>query len=585
MQVLFCQCGRSSRQDNDGYGADYPHTKEAYDVIDSCMMIMRDAPEEAHHILDSLCHDGLISPQRCKYLHALVVYKAEEHADSALSICRQLLEDGNFGDDRFIEEEICELASNITLDLNRYLETLKYANRGISLCHGDERMRSDEVTLMARVGVAEQELGRTAQARQTYAAAYEMLQEDKTFGGLIALISLKRKQASLYFHSANYAQALSIYKEVLDLVRRFDNDPSFVLQRPETMRQSGDATHEFADFYESQIYCNMACIYRTKVEKGGSANPQADTDSAKLCMERWNQTVSSQSPSSRASALRELYFTGRMDVFDSIKAGVGEFYKGDSLVAEYVDYLSLMSDDAASHSDFASSRAYLQRALVVSDSIRRREVLIALAEEMSLNMVQEQRLARQDAEYQLSRHKTIITQLLMVMAVVLVAGIIIVFLVFRNRRNKHIIEMTQHDLSESKEEVKELTMQLEEMKNEKSPNTSRQLFQRIESIMMRKKLYLNPDLDINMLADEVCSSRTLISVCINSITGRPFRQWLSEYRLTMFVEMMGANPDEPIENLMRRCGYKDQSTFRRQFKATYGMTAVEYKRNILGIKV
>lgn len=33
--------------------------------------------------------------------------------------------DGNYGDNRFLEEEICVLASNITSDCLRHVETLK----------------------------------------------------------------------------------------------------------------------------------------------------------------------------------------------------------------------------------------------------------------------------------------------------------------------------------------------------------------------------------------------------------------------------------------------------------------------------
>lgn len=140
--------------------------------------------------------------------------------------------------------------------------------------------------------------------------------------------------------------------------------------------------------------------------------------------------------------------------------------------------------------------------------------------------------------------------------------------------------MTQHDLIEIKDEVRELALQLEETKTEKALDNSRTLYERIEQAMTERKLYLNPDLDIKLLAEEIFSSRTLISVCINSITGKTFRQWLSEYRLSLFENMLRSNPDESLDELMKKCGYKDQSTFRRQFKATYGMTASEFRKTL-----
>lgn len=99
--------------------------------------------------------------------------------------------------------------------------------------------------------------------------------------------------------------------------------------------------------------------------------------------------------------------------------------------------------------------------------------------------------------------------------------------------------------------------------------------------MSEHRLYLNPDLDVKMLAEEICSSRTVTSLCINNVTGKTFRQWLSEYRLAMFVRSLQDHPDASIEDLILQSGYKDQSTFRRQFKATYGMTAGEFRRQLL----
>ncbi len=140
--------------------------------------------------------------------------------------------------------------------------------------------------------------------------------------------------------------------------------------------------------------------------------------------------------------------------------------------------------------------------------------------------------------------------------------------------------MTQHDLSESKEEIQELVQQLEDTKSERAANNMKALYERIEKVMAEDELYLNPELDIRMLAEAAFSSRSIVSACINTMTGKTFRQWLSEYRLTLFEQMLKENPDVSIDDLMLRCGYKDQSTFRRQFKAAYGMTAGEYRKQL-----
>lgn len=575
--LLMCRCAGSP--ENDGKGRDYP-SKETFDAIDRCMGYMHSDPKRAHTMLDSLRSAKLMTEQRCEYYHAMVAFSGEDNLDGALAICDRLLDGGEYGDDRFLEEEICVLASDITTANKRNLATLRYAKRGIEICHGNELMRSDEATLMARVGAAEQELGRMEQARETYERASQLLNDNASFADLIARISLQKKQASLCQEQKEYDKAIAICHEIQNVVERFDQDPSFVEQRPETMQKSGDATHHFAGFYHSQMYGHIARLYRMKVEDGLSANAQADTDSVRTYMERWSATDGAQSPDNMANSIRELYFVGMMDQFAEAKGIVEQLYQGDSIVAEYADYLKLMAEDAASRLDLKASNEYLKRALAIGDSISQHETMRVLSEQMSINMVQEQKLAREDAEQQLARHKLIILLQWALLAIIIISGAVITYLVRKNKESRMIIETTQHDLNETKEEIIELEQQLEDTKAEKAATNMKALYERIGRVMSEQSLYLKPDLDIKMVAEAANSSRSVVSTCINSTTGKPFRQWLAEYRLSLFEQMLKANPDEPIDVLMMRCGYKDQSTFRRQFKATYGMTAGEYKKKL-----
>lgn len=570
LMLTLCQCGKKHQED-DGYGLEFPMTKALFARIDSCMAYMNSDPKKAHSMLNAIRDEKLISPQRCDYLHATVVFSGENNLDSALIICERLLDEGKFGDDTFIEEEICNLASNIAYSCGRYVETLKYANRGIPLCHGHELMRNDEAAMMGRVGAAEEMLGRTEKAQETYRKAFELLKDDNTFGGLIASISIMKKQASLHFNAKDYDKSIAIWREILSIVQRFDRDPSFVESRPETMKTSGATTREFAEFYECQIYGNIA----------GAYHQMNVPDSVARYIDLWSKTAGAHSPENQASVLGELLYTGRMAEFNEAKASAARMYQEDSLVIDYLEYLKVLADEASLLHDYKASNDYLRRAVVVSDSIRQQDLLRKFSEQMSLGMVQEQQLARQDAENRLSQHRLAIMLLSVVLLIVVVSSIVIIFLLRKNQRNKEIIEMTQQDLTETKEEIQELTMQLEDSRGEKSVNTVQALYDRIQQVMDERQMYLHPDFDIRMLAEEICSSRTLVSVCINTITGKTFRQWLSEYRLTLFVKMMNENPKASLDDIMRQCGYQEQSTFRRQFKAMYGVTAGEYRKELL----
>ncbi len=584
--LFFCQCnGRKDSSNSSewgGYGKEYPHTKEAIAIIDSCMSFMQTNPARSHQIIDSVCNAKLMSPQRCDFYHATVVFEGEENPDSALAICNKLLDthspqggDGvGFGDDQFLEEELCVLASNISLSIGRYLETLEYANRGIAICHGQELMNYDEAMLMGRVGQSEQMLGRIEEAKKTYAEAGKLLEGDKTFGGLIARISLMMKQSALYSAEKEYDKVIATCHEVLALVQDFHRDPSAVQPRPETMAKSGDATREFADFYESQMYSKIARAYGNKIDPSNSPKRGGYIDSVNHYLDKWEQTESHKSPVNLASTMRELYLTGRKAQFNEAKEAVADLYKGDSIVADYVDYLSLLAEDAASRHDFQSSNDYLQRALAISDSIRQQETLRMISEQVAINMLQQQQLAHQESENKASRYKLIIA----IIVIIVVAGIAIVILRRRNKEKEEILQQTQQDLMDTKEEVSDFIQQLEDARREKQAKDMQELFERIEQMLRDEKLYLNPDFSVTMLAEELNTNRSFISGCINNITGKSFRSWLAEYRLNLFLEMQKKDPDAPIDRILTQCGYKDQSTFRRQFKATFGMTPSEYRK-------
>lgn len=576
---LFSACTSQDQSPADGKGRDYP-SESTFNLIDRSMSYMKSDPERAHQMLDSIADAGLMTPQRCDYFHAMVSFSGENKHGIALGICDRLLDEGVFGDDRFLEEEICALASNITASTKSHLATLKYANRGIALCHGDERMRGDEATMMSRVGVAEQALGRIEQARETYDRAYQLLKGTSTFADLVALISLQKRQVELYHDMKDFDYMIATCHEIEQLVERFERDPSFVGHRPITMQEAGSATKEFADFYRCQVYHRLARAYHKRIDLGQAVDVKAETDSVRSYMLKLLSNDAAETSMALINSMQEMQFLGLKSDFDRTRPIAEEIFKSDSLVVEYVDYLTLLANDAESRHDLQASTNYLRRAHAVTDSINQREALLVLAEQMSLNMVQEQQLARQDAENQLERQKLMTRLLTFGFIAILIIGMIIGFLVYKNLKKERLIRQTQQDLYDTKDEVKDLALQLEEMRFEKSSENMQAIYERIIKVMEDEKLYLNTELDIQKLSDAVFSSRSVVSICINRITGKTFRQWLSEYRLNLFERLLRENPNTAIEDLVHRCGYKDQSTFRRQFKEKYGMTALRFRKFI-----
>lgn len=68
-------------------------------------------------------------------------------------------------------------------------------------------------------------------------------------------------------------------------------------------------------------------------------------------------SMKATSAANLASSIRELYFTGRKAEFAEAKQKVAEMYQGDSILAEYADFLKLLSEEAASNHDLKASNS------------------------------------------------------------------------------------------------------------------------------------------------------------------------------------------------------------------------------------
>ncbi len=111
ISLIFCQCQTS--RDEKANALDYP-SQETFRQIDACMGYMNSDPQLAYHRLDSLHAEGLMTQARCDYFQAMALFSGENQYEPALAICDRLLNEGKFGNDPYLEEEICVLASNIT---------------------------------------------------------------------------------------------------------------------------------------------------------------------------------------------------------------------------------------------------------------------------------------------------------------------------------------------------------------------------------------------------------------------------------------------------------------------------------------
>lgn len=87
----------------------------------------------------------------------------------------------------------------------------------------------------------------------------------------------------------------------------------------------------------------------------------------------------------------------------------------------------------------------------------------------------------------------------------------------------------------------------------------------------------NPDLDVEMIADELCVSRSVLYRRIKSLTGLSPNDCVRDYRLKRAVELMDSG--ESLSDVSEHCGFSSYSYFSKSFKQHFGMSPKDWLKS------
>lgn len=117
----------------------------------------------------------------------------------------------------------------------------------------------------------------------------------------------------------------------------------------------------------------------------------------------------------------------------------------------------------------------------------------------------------------------------------------------------------------------------------KSAETSEALKLKIENILEKKKLYLNPELTLRILSEEVNLSERSLSAFLNNEMQVSFYDLINSYRIAEAKRRLVSDDyvKYTIEGIGFSCGFKSRSTFFKIFKKEIGASPSSYKKAIL----
>lgn len=107
------------------------------------------------------------------------------------------------------------------------------------------------------------------------------------------------------------------------------------------------------------------------------------------------------------------------------------------------------------------------------------------------------------------------------------------------------------------------------------------LFRRAESLMAEERLYLDPDLTLQNLADALAATPRELSEAINGEGGETYYAFVNRRRVEAAKAMLAADPAAKILDVALESGFGSKSSFNDCFQRLAGQSPSDWRRSLL----
>jgi len=103
---------------------------------------------------------------------------------------------------------------------------------------------------------------------------------------------------------------------------------------------------------------------------------------------------------------------------------------------------------------------------------------------------------------------------------------------------------------------------------------------KLEKIMRADKLFLDPELNLDTLAEKVSLSSKKLSQIINTTHKKNFFDYVNSYRIEEAMRILreSSDPGMTVLEAMYHSGFNSKSSFNTIFKKKTGLTPSAYRR-------
>jgi AraC-like DNA-binding protein len=115
------------------------------------------------------------------------------------------------------------------------------------------------------------------------------------------------------------------------------------------------------------------------------------------------------------------------------------------------------------------------------------------------------------------------------------------------------------------------------------PDKSENL-QKLNSYMETHKPYLNPDITLESLSNEISVNPRILSQIINESFKKNFKSYILEYRIKESMKILADTKHRKLTilEILYQVGFNSKSAFNNQFKIYTNLTPIEYRSKVIG---
>jgi len=115
-----------------------------------------------------------------------------------------------------------------------------------------------------------------------------------------------------------------------------------------------------------------------------------------------------------------------------------------------------------------------------------------------------------------------------------------------------------------------------------TPEAGRSLWQKLDALMRSERLYRDPDLSLDLLAQRLDMGKHHVSQVINEHWGASFFEYVNQLRIREAQQLLADTPRSALHviEVAYAVGFNNKVSFNNAFKKATGMTPTEYRSNV-----